>query len=265
VVSDALKGQPDPFAATDICNVDSRLTDLCVAIREAQSIVASANCIASGDERCALQEYVYNPSTWESSNQAFVHQTVQEYYMRTDGCTSESDCICRLDSVASQLRLNNSYSLRDCSAVPVMTFREVLVKIRSLIFPICKILSLLIDIAFNLVLMISSDSRDAATDRVILDWAQLKQESSVVIDKVSDMFFDVIFSVGNLGPYLKYNFQSACGAVNKAYAYAADVWCGLIVEQLPLFLAALRSIGGWIEVGFSVVNDVFSTILDDTA
>lgn len=264
VVSDALKGQPDPFAATDICNVDSRLTDLCVAIREAQSIVASANCIASGDERCALQEYVYNPSTWESSNQAFVHQTVQEYYMRTDGCTSESDCVCSLDSVASQLRVNNSYSLRDCSAVPVMTFREVLVKIRSLIFPICKILSLLIDIAFNLVLMISSDSRDAATDRVILDWAQLKQESSVVIDKVSDMFFDVIFSVGNLGPYLKYNFQSACGAVNKAYAYAADVWCGLIVEQLPLFLAALRSVGGWIEVGFSVVNDVFSTILDDT-
>lgn len=264
VISDSLKGKPDPFAATEICNIDSRLTDLCVAIREAQSLIVSANCIASGDDKCALQEYVYNPSTWESSNQAFVHQTVKEYYMRTDGCTSESDCICPVDDIGAQLRMKNTYTLKDCSAVPVMTLRGVLIGVRSLIYPICKILSILLDIVFNLFLMISSDARDAATSRIVLDWAQLKQESSVVVDKVSDMIFDVIFSVGSLGPYLKDGVQSACGVINTAYKYAADVWCGLVVEQLPLFLAALRSIGGWIEVGFSVVNDVFNTILDDT-
>lgn len=262
-VLDELKGKPDAFAATDICSVDSRLGELCVAIREAQSLVASTNCIRSGDERCSLHEFVYNPSTWETSNQAFVHQTVREFYTRIDGCTSESDCVCKEDSALSQLRRNNSYRLRECSAVPVMVFREVLVQVRGLVFSICKVTSLVLDIAFNLLLTMSSSSRDVATSRIVIGWAKLKQESSVLIEKVSDLFFDMIFSAGNLGPYLKQTFLSACGVINSAYVYAADVWCNLVVQQFPLFLGALRSIGGWIEVGFSVVNDVFTVILDD--
>lgn len=262
-ISDALKGRPDPFASTDICNLDSRLGELCVAIREAQSLVASTNCIRSGDKRCSLQEYVYSPSTWESNNQAFVHQTVQEYYMRIDGCTNGTDCVCQADSALSRLRANNSYRLRECSAVSVMLFRDVLVQARTLVYSLCKVTSLVVDIAFNLLLMLSPSSRDVATSNIVLSWAKLKQESSVVVYKLSDMLFDMIFSVGNFGPYLKRGYMSACKVINEGYAYAADVWCNLIVEQLPLFLGALRSIGGWMEVGFSVVNDVFTVILDD--
>jgi hypothetical protein len=262
-ILDGLKDKRDPFASTDICNMDSRLGELCVAIREAQSIVASANCIKIGDEKCSVQEFVYNPSTWETSNQAFVHQTVQEFYMRADECANRTDCVCEQDSALEILRRNNSYRLRECSAVSVMLFRNVLIQMRSLIYSICKITSLIIDISFNFLLSMSSESRDVATSRIIISWAKLKQESTVIIDKVSDMFFDMIFSTGSLGPYLKNNFISACGVINNAYVYAADIWCRLIVEQLPLFLGALRSIGGWFEVGFSVVNDVFTVILDD--
>lgn len=265
-ILDALKDKDDPFAATDICNIDSRLTDVCTAISEAQSLVAASNCIKSGSDECSLQEYVYNPSTWESSNQAFVHQTVQEFYMRTDGCTNENDanCVCRADSALQQLRNNNSYRLRECSAVSVMVFRDVLVQTREMLFSICKVTSLLIDIAFNLLLMMSSSMRDVATSRIVVSWTKLKQESSVVVEKSSDMFFDLIFDTGSLGPYLKRSYVSACGAINTAYLFAANFWCKLVIEQLPLFLAALKSIGGWFEVGFSVVNDVFSVILDDT-
>jgi hypothetical protein len=254
----------DPFAATDICNLDSRLTELCVAIREAQSLVASANCLRSGDEKCALQEFVYNPSTWESTNQAFVHQTVQEFYARIDGCTSVDACpVCPADPLLKQLRRNNTYRLRECKAVPVMAFREVLIQLREMVFTICKILSLVIDIAFNLVLSMSSGARDKATSSIVVDWAQLKQESSIIVDKLSDMFFDMIFNVGAMGPWLKTNFMGACEVVNSGYKYAADFWCSLVVHQLPYFLGAIKSISGWMDVGFSVVNDVFKVILDD--
>ena len=262
-ILESLADGRDPFAATDICNLDARLGDLCKAVREAQSVVASANCLRSGDPKCALQEFVYNPSTWETTNQAFVHQTVREYYSRIDGCTQESECICPADPTFLQLQANNSHILRECKAVPVMAFREVLVQVRGMVFIVCKIASLLIDIAFNLVLSISSSNRERATSSIVLSWAQLKQESSVLMDKMSDLFFDMIFSVGNLGPWLKRNIMSACGVVNSAYVYAADFWCNLVVQQLPMFLGALRSIGGWTEVGFSIVNDVFLVILDD--
>lgn len=261
---ESLQGGEDPFAATDICNIDSRLSQLCVSIREAQSVIAAANCLQSGNDKCALQEFVYSPSTWETTNQAFVHQTVKEFYMRTDGCTSDaSDCICPSDSTYNSLHKNNSYILKECNAVPVMAFRDVLIQVRGMVFTICKILSLLIDIIFNLVLSIKSSSRDHAMNSVILDWAQLKQESSSFLDKVSDMFFDMIFSVGNLGPWLKHNYMNACGVINSAYLYFADIWCNIVVQQLPSFLGALRALGGWFEVGWSIVNDVFSVILND--
>jgi len=261
---ESMQGETDPFAATDICNIDSRISKLCVAIREAQSAVAAANCLQSGSETCAIQEYVYNPSTWETTNQAFVHQTVKEFYMRIDGCTSDnSECICLSNPTYTSLHKNNTYILKECNAVPVMAFRDVLIQIRGMVFTICKILSLVIDIVFNLVLSIKSSSRDHAMNNVILDWAQLKQESSSFLDKVSDMFFDMIFSVGNLGPWLKYNYMNACGVINSAYLYFADIWCNIVVQQLPSFLGALRALAGWFEVGWSIVNDVFKVILND--
>ena len=259
----SLKGQPDPFAMTDVCNIDSRLTALCESIREAQSIIASANCILRGGSECSLQEFVYNPSTWETSNRAFVHQTVKEYYMRVDGCTADQPCVCGLEDEMISLRKNNSFFLRDCSAVPVMTFRDILLQMRSLIFPVCKITGTVIDLLFNLVLMMSSSAKEVATSRVVLAWAQFKQESAVITDAGSDLIFDMLFSTGVLGPWMQKNVMKACDTVNYAYNYTANVWCSLIVRKFPVFLSALRSIGGWMDVGFTVVNDIFAVILNN--
>ena len=59
-ITQELQGQPDPMAATSVCQLDSNLGALCRTLETARSEVAAANCLASGDPRCRLQEFVYS-------------------------------------------------------------------------------------------------------------------------------------------------------------------------------------------------------------
>ena len=260
---EAMKGNRDPFASTDICNIDPRLTSLCKVIREAQSLVASANCLKSGDPKCALQEYVYNPSTWETSNKAFVRQTVEEFYKRVDNCYERDGCVCGSDVDLLNLRTKNHAFLKDCNAVPVIAFKSVLIEMRALTTRICLLIATFFDVVFNLILSMSSKAHDAATANLLVAWAKLKQESATITDKVSDMFFNLLFSTGVMGPWLQESVMSACNLMNEAYQYTANTWCNLVIRQFPVFLSVLRSVGAWIDVGFTVVNDVFTVILNN--
>lgn len=262
-IQESLGGNHDAFAKTDVCNVDGKIAELCKAIREAQSLVASANCLASGSEACALQEYVYSPGTWETTNQAFVHQTVREYYQRIDGCVDTSNCICGYDSELAKFRATNEYPLSQCSAVPVMVFYEMLKELRSLLDTICRILILVTRMVVNIFMMIVPALHETAKNNMIQDWAELKQQFMSGADSVADIFFDLAFSNGMLGPWMKRIITQSCGLVNDVYEFFSNFWCGFVVQQLPAFLGALKAISGWTETGFSVVNDVFSVILHD--
>jgi hypothetical protein len=258
-----LKGAVDPMARTEVCELDSRLTGLCRAIREAQSIVASANCLASGNKDCALQEFVYSPSTWETSNQAFVHQTVEEFYKRTDpDCANGGGrCVCEADPALTAFRLKNAESLRECSAVSVMVFQTVLKKVRELLFPLCRSAAYVVNIGLNLVLTMVPSMQSDASNQIILDFLELRSLSSSAMDQVADLIYTIAFSSGKMGPWLSNMVVGACGVVNSGYKYFADFWCNLLVQQLPVFLGALKSMAMWMDVGFEVVNDVFTIII----
>jgi len=259
----ALKGAADPMARTEVCELDSRLTGLCKAIREAQSLVASANCLASGNHDCALQEFVYSPSTWETSNQAFVHQTVEEFYKRSDPeCSAGgSDCVCKEDATIAALRLKNAELLRECSAVPVMVFQEVLRKARDLVFPLCRSMAYVVNIGLNMVLTMIPSMHGQASNQIMKDFLDLRSLTSETMDQLSDLIFTIAFQSGRMGPWLRSGIVNACGIVNTGYAYFADFWCNLLVQQFPVFLGALKSIAMWVDVGFEVVNDIFMLII----
>jgi hypothetical protein len=259
-----LKGAPDPMAKTQVCEIDSTLTGLCKAIREAQSLVASANCLASGSEKCALQEFVYSPSTWETSNQAFVHQTVEEYYKRADaGCVDDHSCICGVDAALAAFRLNNTYAVKDCSATSVIMFQNVLIAVRGMLLPLTRCAGLVINIALNLVLTIVPSTHDVASSQIITSYHQLRTEMSSSMDQLSDLLFEIAFASGRMGPWMRGTLTSACQTINIGYVYFANFWCNLLIHQLPVFLASLKSIGGWIDIGFGVVNDIFTVILQN--
>jgi hypothetical protein len=259
-----LKGAPDPMAKTQVCEIDSTLTGLCKAIREAQSLVASANCLASGSEKCALQEFVYSPATWETSNQAFVHQTVEEYYKRADaGCVDDHSCICGTDPALAALRVSNANTVSECSATSVILFQKVLIAVRAMLLPLTRCAGLVVNIALNLVLTMVPATHDVASSQIITNYHQLKTEMSSSMDQFSDLVFEVAFTSGRMGPWMLGMLTNACNTINTGYIYFANFWCNLLIHQLPVFLASLKSIGGWIDVGFGVVNDIFTVILQN--
>lgn len=259
----ALQGGEDVMARTYACELDGRLGNLCRVIQEAQSLVASANCMASGSDKCALQEFVYSPSTWETTNQAFVHQTVTEFYKRADGCINDTDCICGTDSALAALRQSNSITLEDCNAVPVVVFQRVLIAVRGMVIPMAKVLVLLVNILLNLILTMVSSGNSDAWNLVLADWAEVKRQASGATGNIGDLLFDLAFTAGVLGPWITDSLSASCNVLNDIYAFMSGFWCNLIIQQLPIFLGALKELGGWIDVGFGVVNDVFSVILHD--
>ena len=259
----ALRGAPDPMAKTTVCNLDSSLSALCQALEKGRSLVASANCLGSGNPECMLQEFVYTPSTWETTNQEFVHDTVAKFYKLSDSrcLTSSVDCVCPVDPALASFLADKDYRLQQCSAVPVVAVQNMLIFIRGLGGQIVVALSYIFAMLLDLMFMFSTEGATVGRQRLLLDWAEFKRLSGGVIDGVSDLGMDLIFQNGAVGPWLRTRVFQACGVINQAYRYFSDFWCGFIIAQLPIFLGSLKSVGFWIDTGFSVVNDVFQTIL----
>ena len=111
--------------------------------------------------------------------------------------------------------------------------------------------------------MCSSDLsvRATAMDQAFVDWAELKRLVSGTGGTVSDLFFDLMFNSGRLGNWLRSVILDGCGAVNSMYRFIGSFGCSLIMEQLPMFLGNLRVVTTWIDIGFTVVNDVFQVVL----
>ena len=254
----ALDGRQDPMAQTAVCNMDGRLSALCQAIDKARSLVASANCIASGDPACAVQEFVYSPSTWETSNQQFVHETVRTYYNAIDRATPD---ICPSDIDIAQLKARNAATLQLCPAVPISAFAQVLGGVRGLVVTMTRVITIVISMGFHLLSTLGdSGGFGEAKAQAILDWQELKRVMGSAAGSVSDLFADLILFQGAVGPWLLRMGVSACNAINDASAYFKSVWCNLLIWQLPAFLGGLKALATWCDVGFQTLNDFMDTI-----
>jgi hypothetical protein len=265
VITQELQGRPDPMAATSVCQLDSRLGALCRTLEKARSAVAAANCLASGDARCRLQEFVYSPSTWETTNQEFVHQTVAQFYRRADeGCRDgQGACVCPPDPNLAAFLAENAYKLSQCSAVPVMVARTLVENVKNMGHEVVEAGFHLVGVLLNLVLTMSSTHATSAKRQMLLEWNAFRAGASGALDNGADILTSMAFDNGAVGPYLREMLKTLCAAGNTAYAYFSGFWCGLVINQLPVFLGNLKSIGFWIETGFGVVNDVFGVVLNN--
>jgi len=254
-IDDALKGQPDPMGKTSVCNMDSVLSSLCAAIEEAKTLVAGANCLASGNPKCTVQEFVYNPSTWEVTNQEFVHQTVLKYYALID------PSVCPVPDDMATLIAHNSEIVKDCAAVPVFTFYAVIQGLRNMIDTIVQSFGHAVNLVFQLFLTLVTKSRDDASAQAVVSWRELKRLTSTVMGTVSDLVLDLAFTSGTSGPWLRRAMGDVCAFGNSAYRYFRDVYCSLIITSLPSLLLGVKSMSTWVQIGFQVLNDFMDVVM----
>ena len=265
-IQQSLKGGPDPMAATSVCNVDAAAGNMCSVLQEAQAIVAAANCLASGNKRCSIKEYVYNPSTWDTSNQEWVRQSVDKYYRSVDGCPrDDGSCICPVEIEISAIQQANNNILQRCPAVPVAAFANILVSMRDMVQVLATLAMHVTDMAVQtLSILVNSNSMTViqnAKEQARLDYNEIRRIAQPAIDQGSDILMDMVLFSGTLGPWLVGNGASACDTINSAITYVKKLWCQFVVGWFPNFLQAMDNGMTWVEIGFITVNDVFDVLL----
>jgi len=251
-IRELTRDEPDVMSSVDVCLIDSDLSNLCTSVKQAQELIKEANCLASGSPTCALKPYLYQPATWDVSNNAFVHQSVAQFYTRVTSYACPQ--------ISEEIRANNQAILSRCAATPVGTLYLGLQACRDIVDALAKVFFYLISILVDGLLMAFDPDKTAKKAQIVFYWNSMVEVVRDLLESLSDIFFDMLFHMGTLGTRIYTLVQKSCGFVNKAYKYWLTVWCGIALDLAPMALGGIRQLVEYCEVGFTFLNDAMDSI-----
>ena len=269
-IQEYTRGGAAPMASIPVCNIAGSLSNLCQAITQARSLIADANCLRESSNAtnptCAIKEYVYTPATWENSNMAFVHETVDVYYKRMDNCPGRdpADCICPADYNLTLIQQLNNRLLQSCSAQDASAVAIFLTQARALVHPLTQIIATSLWTLLQLVLTLQpGDLGVTARDAVYQGWVGFSKMLGNTMGAVSDIGTNTILMNGAVGPALRVAMQSMCGSYNSAVQYFSETYCTVVALKLPIFLMYLDDIFSQMEGAFYTINDFMRGLIND--
>ena len=240
------------MAPVDVCLMDSRLQDLCVAVDKAQALVRQGNCLASGSDECALQPFVYQPSAWDVSNREFVKQTVTQFYQRI----APAACPER----AQAIQENNNAAMSRCAATPFGALFFALQGCRDIVDALSKVVFYMLSIVVNGLMLAFTAQRDFLIAQIVYYWDCIVTEMRSLLEVLGNIIFKMLFSMGSLGVRI-YNFLiRLCGLTNTAFQYWMEMWCTISLDLAPATLGGLRAGVEFCETGFGVLNGALDSI-----
>jgi hypothetical protein len=251
-VRDLTRDSPDTMSSVDVCLTDSSLQALCLAVQQAQTLVKQANCLASGSGECMLKPFVYLPSAWDVSNQAFVHQTVTRFYSRVTSYACPS--------TVQIVRTNNQALGNRCAAKPVGAMYLGLQACRDIVDAFAQVVFYLFNIMMNGFLLMFAQDKSILTAQIVYYWGSMVAVIQDLLSTLSDIFFDMLFHMGAMGQKIYNLLKSGCGVANRAYQYWLDIWCGIMIDLAPMLLGAIRQVSEYSEVATEVLNDALGVI-----
>lgn len=258
VISDVTAGQKDIMGETSICDVSSELTELCVAIEKAKKIIQGINCYKAKDPKCALEEYVYTPSTWDTSNNAFVHQTVQEFYKRSD------ISVCPINQRQQALINQNAQTLLECPAIPVYGAYILINTLRDITYRLCDAFVRFFSLLMNLFLSIfKKNEAGGFYSAAVVSWKEFVRGYKEIFSKATDLWVNSIMSSGVFGVWLQENLKNSCQKVNTILNTLRDFWCRVLVEYVPIVVSGVQDVLSYIDTGFQVINDFITTLIQN--
>ena len=246
----------DSMSRTPFCNIDATTTRLCQAITDARLIVSNANCIASGDPKCMPSPFVYTPSLYDTTNQAWVYDTVTSFYKKING----NSCPMGDRDQQALIEYNRKYQL-SCPANYVYIFEGILRIVRVIADEIALLLSTVMSMALKILgMLLPGGSRENFKQMVLSDWAWLKKQSKSFMFTLSDLFIDMLMNAGNLGAKLMAFLDRVCVQINSYINWFLNIWCNYIEKYMGGMLAGLRRAMGMIGAGFEMLNDFMDEV-----
>lgn len=212
----------DPLARTPFCNLDNSTDLVCKAIAEAKTLVIQANCIARGDSDCMPSPYVYHPASYVPSNNAWVHDSVQAFYLKIN--TSS----CPASTVSNQqqkelLDFARQYQLT-CPANALTLVKQILVVIRVIITDVALLVSSLLSMLVKLFALLVTGNVNQIKNSVLDEWDYIQGKGHEMLKSVSDIMVDAMLNSGILGAHIQTFLQKTCEKINSAIQWFLTVW-----------------------------------------
>jgi hypothetical protein len=244
--------QQDPMSHASFANIDQYTNKVAAAIQQAREIIITANCIAAGNTYCMPRPFVYHPASYDSTNKAWVHDTVQQYYTRVNktACPVTSKSLGYIQYLVDK-QIN-------CPANNVFLIESLLKTLRVAIAKVALLIVYFVSLLIKLVASIFSYGAKAELRK---EWAGFKNAFSDLFSTTSDMLINGLMNSGVLGQSLMYFITTVCNGFNDALIWFADVYCQYITVY---FLSALQMIfkfGGFMEGFVKAVQEFLSFLL----
>ena len=215
-------GTEDPLARTPFCNLDSSTDLVCKAVAEARLLVTQANCIARGDSECMPSPYVYHPASYEPSNNAWVHDSVEAFYLKINGsaCPSATRVHTAGDGLTQFAR---KYQLA-CPANALTLLEKLLVVVRVVITDVALLLSSALGLVMRLLALLITANTDQIKNSALDEWAYIRTKGGNMLQTVSDLLIDAMLNSGRLGAGIMAFLDSACEKINSFLSWFMHVW-----------------------------------------
>jgi len=243
----------DPMSHASFANIDKYTNKVAQAIQQAREFVITGNCIASGNAFCLPQPFTYHPASYETTNRAWIHDTVVQYYKSIDSnacpATSETALAFREYLKTQQL---------ECPANNVYLFESILRIIRTYVTYVSILIS-------NLVLLlgylIATPFSATAESMLAIQWAKTKKIFHALFSSTSNLVVNMVMNSGKLGKYLGKFIKEACEIFNTAYVWFTDIWCKYVKEYLTTFYNFLRKTVGAVQDGLMKAQELFNFLM----
>jgi hypothetical protein len=212
----------DPLARTPFCNLDNTTDLVCKAVAGAKLLVAQANCIARGDNDCMPSPYVYHPASYEPSNNAWVHDSVEAFYLKINASS------CPAAATAAQqggglLNFARKYQLT-CPANALYLVKQILVVVRVVVTDVALLLSSVMSLGVKLLALLVTGNTNKIKDSVLDEWQYIRSKGGGMVRSVSDLLVDAMLNSGTLGARIMGFLDAACENINSGITWFLQVW-----------------------------------------
>ena len=212
----------DPMARTPFCNLDNSTDLVCKALEEAKGLVTQANCIASGADDCMPSPYVYHPASYVHSNNAWVHDSVEAFYLKVDA----GSCPISSNSAQKQqdmLEFARTYQLT-CPANALTLVKQILMAVRVIVTDITLLIASFMSMGVKLLALLVTGNTNKIKNSILSDWEYIQAKGTGMLHSVSDLLVDGMLNSGTLGLRIKHFLENTCSKINSALNWFLQVW-----------------------------------------
>lgn len=236
----ASKAGFEAVAPINICDMDTVMNSLCVAIQAARNRLFEINCRIAGV--CHDERFFYVPGIYSAANQEFVQATVENFYLAT---SSESCPI--VDDRNKKLHESNSLSVKQCASTQLQIVYEMLGGLRVIVDKLMRIVYFYFMVQINLMRFVfeppapadgsADNSESHAWGQVLKYWELLVREMGQLFESIGNLVYNIMMDSG-FGRSLQTFLDRICEIVQMIMD---ELWLAFICPEILFNLGNLLS------------------------